>query len=82
MTDRELIARRLAGQHLTAPTDTLTAAGDLCAVLTPSGLRIYDETLAQCASAGTLRAASAAVLLADGSVILLDGGSGTRYLPE
>ena len=32
MTDRELIARRLAGQHLTAPTDTLTAAGDLCGV--------------------------------------------------
>ena len=27
MTDRELIARRLAGQHLTAPTDALTAAG-------------------------------------------------------
>ena len=61
---------------------SLSAAGDLCAVLTPSGLRIYDETLAQCASAGTLRAASAAVLLADGSVVLLDGGSGTRYLPE
>ena len=32
MTDRELIARRLAGQHLTAPTDALTAAGDLCGV--------------------------------------------------
>ena len=32
MTDRELIARRLAGQHLTAPTDTLTAAGDLCGI--------------------------------------------------
>ena len=32
MTDRELIARRLAGQHLTAPTDALTAAGDLCGI--------------------------------------------------
>ena len=32
MTDRELITRRLAGQHLTAPTDALTAAGDLCGV--------------------------------------------------
>ena len=34
MTDRELIARRLAGQHLTAPTDAVTAAGDLCGIQT------------------------------------------------
>lgn len=32
MTDRELIARRLAGQHLTAPADALTTAGDLCGI--------------------------------------------------
>lgn len=32
MTDRELIARRLAGQHLTAPADGLTAAAGLCGV--------------------------------------------------
>lgn len=34
MTDRELIAQRLAGQHLTIPADDLTAAGDLCGVQT------------------------------------------------
>ena len=46
MTDRELITRRLAGQHLTAPTDALTAAGDLCGVQS----QFYPRPSMPCAS--------------------------------
>ena len=72
------LAERYVGEEILS----LSAAGDRCAILTPASLMIYDKTLTLCASTGELDDASAAVLLDDGSAILLGGGTGRFYLPS
>ena len=72
------LAERYVGEEILS----LSAAGDRCAILTPASLMIYDKTLTLCASTGELDDASAAVLLDDGSAILLGGGTGRLYLPS
>lgn len=72
-----MLAERGIGEEILS----LSAAGSRCAVLTPSGLAVYDETLTLCASAETQDDASAAVLLDDGSAILIGGGAGRLWLP-
>ena len=58
-----------------------SAAGKYVAVLTASDLRIYDETLTLYASTDNVAAATDVIQRADGSAILISGGSGTLFIP-
>ncbi len=58
-----------------------SAAGKYVAVLTASDLRIYDETMTLYASTDNVAAATDVIQRADGSAILISGGSGTLYIP-
>ena len=68
-------------EHSLRKIFSLSAAGSRCAVLTASGLSVYDETLTLCASAETQDDASAAILLDDGAAVLIGGGIGRLWLP-
>ena len=61
---------------------SLSASNGQCAILTPSSLSLYDSGLTCYASTEELQTASAAVILEDGSAILLGGGVGTFYDPD
>ena len=58
-----------------------SAAGKYVAVLTASDLRIYDETLTLYASTDNVAAATDVIQRADGSAILISGGSGSLFIP-
>lgn len=58
-----------------------SAAGKYIAVLTASDLRIYDETLTLYASTDNVAAATDVIQRADGSAILISGGSGSLFIP-
>lgn len=60
---------------------SLSVSNGQFAILTPSSLSLYDSTLTCYASTEELQTASAAVILEDGSAILLGGGVGTFYDP-
>lgn len=68
---------KLAEQYVGEEISAVSAAGDYCAVLTPSQLLIYDKSLTLCASDEELQSVSSVLMLEDGAVILLGGGSGT-----
>ena len=72
-----MLAEREIGEEIFS----LSAAGSRCAVLTASGLSVYDEKLMLCASAETQDDASAAILLDDGAAVLIGGGIGRLWLP-
>jgi hypothetical protein len=59
----------------------LSAAGKYVAVLTASGLSIYDETMKLYASTKDTNAATSVVMRQDGSAILLANGEGQLYVP-
>lgn len=72
-----MLAEREIGEEIFS----LSAADSRCAVLTASGLSVYDEKLMLCASAETQDDASAAILLDDGAAVLIGGGIGRLWLP-
>ncbi len=72
---------KLAEQYIGEEVISLSSAGKYSAVLTPTKLLIYNEKLTLYASTEELQSVSSVVMLEDGSVILLGGGSGTlRFL--
>ncbi len=66
-----------AEQYIGEEITKISAGGSYCAVLTPSQLLVYDQNLSLYASNEELQAVSSVVMLEDGAVILLGGGSGT-----
>ena len=57
------------------------AAGDFVAVLTANGLDLYDRNMERSAALDSTQGATAAAVRADGSVLLLSGGTGRKFTP-
>lgn len=57
------------------------AAGDFVAVLTANGLDLYDRNMEPSAKLDSTQGATAVTVRADGSALLLSGGTGRKFTP-
>jgi len=74
----QVIAEREAKEEILS----LDASGGYCGILTPSGFSVYDRQLGLCAETLDVGGTASAVILEDGSAILLGSSRGTLYLPN
>lgn len=73
--------REIANAYLGKEILDTSAAGKYVAVLTPESLTVYNQNMEVYAETQNTGLATACVMRADGSVLLLGGGQGKLYIP-